>query len=96
MTFAKRALAQIAFVLCALGAAAAAQADVQRWTFQNVVFKSYQNTLTGEWMEGGTLSGFFLVDTDTRKLISWNIFTSPGWAFCRKPEEGYASPASLR
>ena len=87
MALVKRALAQIAFILCAFGAAAA-QADVQRWTFQDVVFKSYPNTLTGESMDGGTLRGFFLVDTDTGKLISWNIFTSPGWAFCNKPAEG--------
>jgi len=70
---------------CALAAAAA----VQRWTFEDVRFADVTNTATGEVLGGGTAIGFFIYDTDSG-LLTWNIFTSPGWTTCNDPGQGNA------
>jgi hypothetical protein len=80
-------LARLLLLSASCCAALFASATVQRWTFQDVRYADVTNTSTGEVLGGGTAIGFFVYDTDT-KLLTWNIFTSPGWAVCNDPEQG--------
>ena len=79
----------ISFVaLAAAFAASTAFADVQRWTLQDMTFANVTNSLTGQVLSGGTVTGFFVYDTTKHELVTWNIVTSPGWATCNVPSAG--------
>jgi hypothetical protein len=80
-------LARLLLLAASCCSALLASAAVQRWTFEDVRFADVANTITGEVLGGGTAIGFFVYDTDTN-LLSWNIFTSPGWAVCNDPAQG--------
>jgi hypothetical protein len=78
------AFAAFAILLSPLDVAA----KLQRWTLENMSFGFVFDSISGEALAGGTVTGFFLVDDFDNRVVSWNIFTSPGWAFCNNPAEG--------
>lgn len=87
MSFAPRHLAALALAALSL-MSPDLRAELQRWTFRDAVFRDSPNTKTGEAMSGGTLSGYFVLDTDTRVIVAWDITTSAGWASCEDPVAG--------